>query len=364
MNTKKLKIAIMGTGAGIILSPFELVSLREYRGRKSETLRNTRARDKSRRDGIAAELKAVKDSRLAVATLSSQRRVSLPPVVSARIAESKERSKVQRKSVRDAIAAHAACEVPRAGTKQAGAGGWCGASSIERAIWRGAERFAVKIASIKNERGQDALSGVREIVFTEIPFLLETVRRGAGRSEFCEVLRFVRARIKLETSRYFSALRDERRRQSLREMEQGETSMDEWQDRDEFSGGAVSPWSVLQLVTAEERGISLPLLVSSDPRSLHRGKPGKRAEVLETGAGAVARAMFESAELAARSTGKGAGSRIKGAVALIKTADCVAIALAGGCLAPEDAAGLSSGANGGIGDAWRQRIKRFKDLTA
>ena len=359
MNSKIEKIVkTTGTGAGN-LSPKEQELYAAYR----REVRERCAAEKSAR--IVNESSSIAAGRKSEAANQDERRKSMPGSIADRIAVDKARNKIQRQSVRDAIAAHDAGAKPCVYlvSPPRSAGGWDGADRVERAIWRGAARLADSLAKSRGSYivGPDGRAGMREIVFSQVPAMIQAAGEVSNRHEFRAAIRPLLFGIKSDCKRFFNSLRDERRRIAARELEEsGESSMDDWQDRDEFSGGACNPWTVGQLVKADELGISLPRLISSDPRSIARGEPGKRAEIITAGQEVVESATLQAARLFSQSTGKGAGPRLVGARALQTVADCVHRAILGEALPPEEAAGLSSGEQGGIGDAWRKRIQTFK----
>ena len=359
MKTKSKKIVeTTGTGAGN-LSPNEQELYAAYRLEVNARC----AAEKSAR--IVSESLAIAAGRKSEDENQTDRRKSLPGAIADRIKADKARNKIQRKSVRDAIAAHAAGAKPCVYliSPPRSAGGWEGADRVERAIWRGAARLADSLAKSRGSCiiGPDGRSGLREIVFLQVPAIIEAAGTASSIHEFRAAVRPLLFGIKSDSKRYFNSLRDERRRIAARELEEtGESSMDDWKDRDEFSGGACNPWTVSQLVKADEMGIALPRLISSDPRSIARGEPGKRPEIITAAQDVIASATLQAARLFSQSKGKGAGPRLKGARALQAVADCVHLALVGDALPPCEAAGLSSGEHGGIGDAWRKRIETFK----
>jgi len=347
-------IAGTGTGAAIEATAAQLTS------REARIFR----RVKRRQERAAVHAAELSRSRSECEARRGLRVAAMPSAIASAIAADKQASKVRRKSVRDAIAAHDACLVPAAGSKAAGRGGWDGAGRVEVAIWRGAARLAATIAKRRGERGQDAKSGIREIVYHQVPGMIEAARVANSRGDFKSAIRPLLFAIETDTRRYFDKLRDERRRQSRREDEaSGIAGMDDWQDRDEFTGGACSPWSPDQCAAAHAAGVELPILISSEPRKLASGGAGMRRGVAWGIVGhapaIVGAAMLKSIKAAA-GKGKGQSQRDKSAASWKATADCVAIVCAGGILPPAERAGLSSGAQGGIGKAWERRIEKLR----
>jgi hypothetical protein len=105
------------------------------------------------------------------------------------------------------------------------------------------------------------------------------------------------------------------------------------------------------------------MVPSSDPRTLHSGGVGKRARVEAAAWRAIARGRAEARKRAARAArgGKGAGSVRKGAVAIAATVASVEAALTGRALPDCVARACSAGTDDGISEAWRQRLKTFRD---
>jgi hypothetical protein len=315
---------------------------------------------------------------------------------------------------RDAIgrksqAARDAGEVARPGTSRAARGGWDGAGVLARALFRraarlgesGAKRWLARNAAgsyalpawardtVKRKDGtsrkwgfegrgagaessgnqgddmgagalllKEVSSAYREAFLALVPRVLATLQRARGKSGrvaavFAAARRVAWSRAARQASRLLYQAKGRDGREMGREEFEGLDGAPLWDER-----GAVGLGEWVG-------GASLPVLLSSDPRALARGQSGKRPSISAGMADAVASAMVQAAREAAQAAkgGKGAGPRALGARALNSTAQAVAVAIAGGALTPEDAAGLSEGKRGGIGPAWRKRVQRFKDAA-